>query len=46
MYVPDELKKKLDEFPEVNWAEVSRAGIKKKVEQLKKFDELVNRGEL
>ena len=44
LYIPDELKEKLDKFPEVNWVEVSRAGLKRKVEQLKKFEELVNRG--
>ncbi len=44
LFVPDELKKKLDKHPEINWVEVSRAGLKRKVEQLRKFEELVNRG--
>lgn len=44
LFVPDELKKKLDKYPEINWVGVSRVGLKRKVEQLKKFEELVNRG--
>ena len=42
--IPDELKKKLDKLPQVNWVEVARDGLKKKVEQLKKFEQLVNKG--
>ncbi len=42
--IPDELKEKLDKFPKVNWVEVSRDGLRKKVEQLKKFEQLVNKG--
>lgn len=42
--IPDELKKKLDKFPEINWVEVARAGLKRKVEQLKKFEQLVKEG--
>lgn len=44
--IPKELKEKLDKLPEVNWPEVFRRGIKKKIEQLKKFEELEARGEL
>jgi len=44
--VPKELKGRLDKMPEVNWSEVIRAGIEKKVKQLEKFEQLVNRGEL
>ncbi len=43
---PKELKERLDKMPEVNWNEVIVSGIKKKVEQLEKFEELVNKGEL
>ena len=42
--IPKELKDKLDKIPQVNWSEVIRAGIKKKVEQLEKFEQLVNKG--
>ena len=44
--IPKELKERLDKMPEVNWPEVMRAGIEKKVKQLEKFEQLVNRGEL
>jgi len=42
--IPKELKDKLDKIPQVNWPEVIRAGIKKKVEQLERFEQLVNKG--
>ena len=42
--IPDNLKEKLDKLPEVNWVEVARVGLKKKVEQLKKFEQLINKG--
>jgi len=41
---PKELKDKMDKRPEVNWNEVIVAGFKKKVEQLEKFQQLVNEG--
>jgi len=37
--VPDELKKMLDKYPEMNWSEVARQAWKQKAEQL----ELLNR---
>ena len=33
--VPDEMKKKMESFPEMNWSEVARVAIKNKVAQLK-----------
>lgn len=44
--IPRELKDRLDKMSEVNWSEVIRAGIEKKVKQLEKFEQLVNRGEI
>lgn len=44
--IPDELKRKLDSMPEVKWSEVFRNIIIRKVEQLKKFEQMVGRGEL
>jgi hypothetical protein len=38
--VPEELKNKLDKYPEVNWSEVLRRGIKEKIEKLKKFEKM------
>ena len=44
--IPKELKKRLDAFPDINWPEVVKEGIKEKVSKLEKFEELENRGEL
>ena len=33
-------------FPHINWNEVLKRGIVKRVEELKKFEELKKRGEL
>jgi len=44
--IPKELKKELDKFPEVNWREVIKAGIKKKIAKLEKFERLENEGRL
>ena len=35
--IPDELKEKLDKQPEVNWPEVFKQGLKKKLEALEKL---------
>ena len=32
--VPEELKKEMEKFPEINWSEVARASIKQKVTHL------------
>ncbi len=44
--LPDEIKRKMDAMPEVDWSEVIRRGFERKVGQLKKFKELVERGEI
>jgi hypothetical protein len=44
--IPDELKRELDKHPEINWAEYLRERFEIKVRQLRKFEELANRGEL
>ena len=38
--IPEELKKKLEKYPEVNWSEVLRRGIKERIEKLKKFEKM------
>ena len=43
--IPKELKKRMDEFPEVNWPEVLKARLKKRAEALLKFEEMRKRGE-
>ena len=35
--IPDELKKRLDAMPHINWPEVMKQGIKKKLEALEKL---------
>ena len=43
--VPDELLKRLRKnHPDINWAEVVRRGIIKRVEELEKFEELKRKG--
>ena len=40
--VPDEMKKKMDAFPEMNWSEVARQAFMQKIEDmefLRKFKE-------
>ncbi len=32
--IPNELKKNMEDFPEINWSEVARDSIKKKIVQL------------
>ena len=44
--IPVELKKRLDSHPEINWVEVVKAGFKRKLDNLTKFEELERRGEL
>lgn len=35
--IPDDLKKKLDSRPDVNWSEILKKGLQKKLEQLEKL---------
>lgn len=44
--IPDELKKKLDQHPEINWAEYIKGRFIVKLQQLHKFEEMVARGEI
>ena len=37
--VPPDLKSEMDTFPEMNWSEVAREAIRKRIEMLKKFKE-------
>ena len=32
--VPADLKKKMDEFPEINWSEVARQAINRRIQEL------------
>ncbi len=44
--IPIELKKKLDEYSEINWAEYLKQRFELKVNELKRFEELKNSGKI
>lgn len=44
--VPDELKKKLESVPEINWTEYLKQRFELKIAQFKKFRKLANAGEI
>lgn len=44
--IPEDLKKKIDSHPEVNWPEYLKQRFKVKIHELKKFEDLMNKGKL
>ena len=44
--VPEELKKKMDLYQEINWSAVAREAINKKLLILQKMDQLLEKSEL
>ena len=44
--IPEELKKKIDEHPEINWAEYLKKKFIERMIEFKKFEELKNRGKI
>lgn len=44
--IPEDLKKKIDLHPEINWSEYLKQRFEVKINELKKFEELKNRGRL
>ncbi|MFH1365554.1 MAG: hypothetical protein ABIH28_03150 [archaeon] len=44
--IPEELKKKLDEHPEINWPEYLKKRFEERIKELKKFETLKNSGKL
>ena len=44
--IPDDLKKKLDEHPEINWAEYIKQRFEVRVKEFQKFEELRNSGKI
>ncbi len=44
--IPPELKKRLDNHPEINWAKYIEQKFEERVQQLYKFEELVRRGDI
>jgi len=44
--IPEELKKKLDEHPEINWAKYLKKKFEIRIKELNKFEEMKNSGKL
>ncbi len=44
--IPEDLKKKLDAHPEINWAEYLKSRFEWRIKELKRFEELKNSGRL
>jgi hypothetical protein len=44
--VDDDLKKRMDKHPEINWSEVTRQAIQEKIEALEVMDELTSESKL
>ena len=40
--ISEELKKKIDEHPEINWAEYLKQRFELRIRELRKFEELKN----
>ena len=38
--VPKELKKQLDQYPELNWPEILRRGLREKLKKLKRYEQV------
>ena len=44
--IPKELKSKMDSLPELNWSEIARSAISKKVEEYELFKSIVAKSKL
>jgi len=44
--IQEELKKKIDEHPEINWAEYLKKRFEIRLKELTKFEELKNSGKI
>ena len=44
--IPDELKKKMEKYPEVKWSQVARKAIEEKVKDLELLDRLTRNSKL
>ncbi len=44
--IPIELKKKMDQFKEINWSEVARQAIRNKIAILEKMNQLLAKSQL
>jgi len=44
--IPKDLKRKIDEHPEINWAEYLKKRFEQRIKELNKFEELKNSGKI
>ena len=44
--IPEDLKKKIDKYPEINWAEYLKKQFEQRMKDLNKFKELKNTGKI
>ncbi len=44
--IPDDIKREMEMFPEINWSEIARAAIKKRIIILKQIKEFSKDSEL
>jgi len=44
--ISEDLKKKMDEHAEINWAEYLKKRFEQRIKEFRKFEELKNRGKL
>ena len=44
--IPEEIKKKMDEHKDINWPEYIKQRFEERLKELKKFEELKNKGRL
>ena len=44
--IPNELKEAISQYSEVNWSEYLKKRFEKRIEELKKFEELKNKGKI
>jgi hypothetical protein len=44
--IPKDLKKRIDAMPHINWPEIAKQAVLKKLDQLQKFQDLANRGKI
>ena len=44
--IPEDLKKRIDERPDINWAEYLKKRFEVRVKELNKFEELKNSGKI
>jgi len=44
--IPEDLKRKIDKHPEINWAEYLKKRFEQRIRELSKFEELKNAGRI